>query len=136
MGGEREETKQQCPPGHNSAESGFKLLPERSQSIRFTTELSAPHKCHQLNVFPRRHNSHVLSALYLLGKLGSGAQRVRRELNTPIFGKHRKPRWHTKNSKWYLRELRRGGGKQCHNIYSALEKTSELWATDTEEKMS
>ena len=92
-----------------------------SQSIRFHHRIVCSQmslvKCH-----PRRHNSHVLSALYLLGKPGSGSQRVQRKAMNTVFGKHRKPRWHTKTVKWYPRGLSR-----VPPISSALEKTSKLW---------
>lgn len=113
--------QQQCPPGHDPAESSFSLLPERKLEYKIHDRIA----CSQMSLVkcqPRRHNSHVLSALYLLGKLGSRSQRVRRKAMNTVFGKHRKPRWYTKTAKWYPRGLSR-----VPPISSTLHMTSELW---------
>ena len=82
-------------------------------------------KCH-----PRRHNSHVLSALYLLGKLGSGSQRVQRKAMNTVFGKHRKPRWYTKTAKRYP-----GVWAEYHQYPLHCTWQVNCGETDTEEKV-
>ena len=85
-------------PGTIPTESSFSLFSGRKSEYKLHHIVA----CSQMG-HPRGHNSPVLSAFCLLGKPGSGSQRVQRKAINTVFGKHRKPRWCTKIVKWYPR---------------------------------